>query len=158
MKNSDQIKTSFFTPFRTFCYKTMPFGLKNAGATYQHTMQRCLNDQIGRNAHVYVDEIAVMSKNKETLISDLEETFANLRKFNMMLNPKKCFFGIPAGKLLGFIMSERGIEVNRDKIKAILNITRPTRLKDVQRLTGCIIAVSWFVSRLGERAYLYTNS
>ena len=70
----------------------------------------------------------------------------------MMLNPKKCFFGIPAGKLLGFIVSERGIEVNRDKIKAILNITRPTRLKDVQRLTGCIAAVSRFVSRLGERA------
>ena len=69
-----------------------------------------------------------------------------------MLNPKKCFFGIPAGKLLGFIVSQRCIEVNRDKIKAILNISRPTRLKDVQRLTGCIVVVSRFVSRLGERA------
>ena len=84
-------------------------------------MQHCLNDQIGRNVHVYVDDIAVMSKNKETLISDLDETFASLRKFNMMLNPKKCFFGILAGKLLGFIVSERGIEVDRDKIKAIIN-------------------------------------
>jgi len=99
-----------------------------------------------------VDVIAVMSKKKETLISDLEEMFANLRKYNIMLNPKKCFFGIPARKLLGFIVSQRGIEVNRDKIKAILNISRLTRLKDVQRLTGCIAAVSRFVSRLGERA------
>src|SRR3954463_7497780 len=113
-------------------------------------MQHCLNDQIGRNVHVYIDNIAVMSKKKETLISDLEETFASLRKFNTMLNPKKCFFGIPAGKLLGFIVSERGIEVNRDKIKAILNITWLTRLKDVQCLTGCIAAVSRFVSRFRE--------
>ena len=94
-------------------------------------MQRCLNDQIGRNVHVYVDDIAVMSKKKEALISDLDEMFASLWKFNMMLNPKKCFFGIPARKLLGFIISEQGIEVNRDKINAILNITRPTHLKDV---------------------------
>ena len=93
-----------------------------------------------------------MSKKKETLISELEETFANLRKYNIMLNPKKCFFGIPDGKLLGFIVSQRGIEVNRAKIKAILNISRPTRLKDIQRLTGCIAAVSRFVSRLRERA------
>src|SRR4051812_28914921 len=70
----------------------------------------------------------------------------------MMLNPKKCFFGIPAGNFLGFIVSDRGIEVNWDKIKAILNITRPTRLKDVHCLIGCIAAVSRFVSRLGERA------
>src|SRR3954463_7220497 len=115
-------------------------------------MQHCLNDQIGRNVHVYIEDIAVMSKKKETLISDLDETFASLRKFNMMLNPKKCFFGIPAGNFLGLIVSERGIEVNRDKIKAIFNITRPTRLKDVHRLTCCIAAVSRFVSRLSERA------
>src|SRR3954469_11331493 len=69
-----------------------------------------------------------------------------------MLNPKKFFFGIPARKLLGFIVYERGIEVNRDKIKAILNITRMTHLKDVQHLTSCIAAVSRFVSRLRERA------
>ena len=115
-------------------------------------MQHCLHDQIGRNVHAYVDDIAVMSKKKETLIPNLEETFANLRKYNIMLNPKKCFFRIPAGKLLGFIVSQRGIEVNRDKIKAILNISRPTRLKDVQRLTRSIAIVSRFVSRLSERA------
>ena len=99
-----------------------------------------------------MDDIAVISKKSNDLISDLKETFDNLRKYNMMLNPKKCVFGVPAGKLLGFIISQRGIEVNPEKIKAILNINRPTCLKDIQRLTGCVAVVSRFVSRLGEKA------
>jgi predicted transcriptional regulator len=69
----------------------------------------------------------------------------------MMLNPKKCVFGVPAGKFLGFIISQRGIKVNPEKIKAILNINRSTCLKDIQRLTGCVVIVSRFVSRLGEK-------
>src|SRR4051812_20676111 len=93
-----------------------------------------------------------MSKKSNDLISDLKETFDNLWKYNMMLNPKKCIFRVPAGKLLGFIISQRGIKVNPEKIKAILNINRPTCLKDIQRLTGCVVAVSRFVSRLGEKA------
>jgi hypothetical protein len=130
----------------------MPFGLKHAGATYQHTMQKCLADQIGRNIHAYVDDIAVMSKKQDDLIADLQETFNNLRKYNMMLNPTKCVFGVPAGQLLGFIVSHRGTEVNLEKIKAILDISRPNDLKDVQRLRGCVAAVSRFISRLGEKA------
>src|SRR3954468_1414595 len=115
-------------------------------------MQRCVHDQIGQNVHAYVDDIAVMCKKSNDLIYDLKETFDNLQKYNMMLNPKKCVFGIPAGKLLGFIVSQRGIEVGPEKIKAILNINRLTCLKDIQRLTGCVAAVSRFVSRLGEKA------
>ncbi|KAK1602906.1 hypothetical protein QYE76_017455 [Lolium multiflorum] len=113
-----------------------------AGATYQRTMQRCLKDQIGRNVHTYVDDIAVMTRKGSDLISDLTETFENLRRYKMMLNPLKCVFGVPAGKLLGFIVSNSGIEVNPEKIKAILCIKRPTCLKDVQRLTGCVAAIS----------------
>src|SRR4051812_34968442 len=130
----------------------MPFGLKTAGATYQRTMQKCPKEQIGRNVHAYVDDIAVMTRKGSDLISDLRETFDSLRKYKMMLNPLKCVFGIPAGKLLGFIVSHRSIEVNPEKIKAILDIKRPTCLKDVQRLTGCVAAVSRFISRLGEKA------
>jgi hypothetical protein len=130
----------------------MPFGLKNAGATYQRTMQKCLADQIGCNIHAYVDDIAVMSKKQDGLIADLQETFDSLRKYNMMLNPMKCVFGVTAGQLLGFIVSHRGIEVNPEKIKAILDISRPNDLKDVHRLTGCVAAVSRFISRLGEKA------
>jgi hypothetical protein len=151
MKESDQLATSFVTPYGTYCYATMPFGLKNTGATYQHTMQKCLADQIGRNIHAYVDDITVMSKKQDDLIADLQETFNNLRKYNMMLNPTKCVFRVPAGQLLGFIVSHRGIEVSPEKIKAILEISRPNDLKDVQRLTGYMAAVSRLISRLGEK-------
>ena len=85
-------------------------------------MQRCLKEQICRNIHAYIDDIAVMTRKGSDLISDLRETFDNLRKYKMMLNPLKCVFGVPAGKLLSFIVSHRGIEVNPEKIKAILNM------------------------------------
>jgi hypothetical protein len=115
-------------------------------------MQKCLADQIGRNIHAYVDDIAIMSKKQDGLIADLQETFNNLRKYNMMLNPTKCVFGVLAGQLLGFIVSHRGIEVNPEKIKAILDISRTNDLKDVHRLIGCVAAVSKFISCLGEKA------
>ena len=83
----------------------MSFGLKNAGATYQRCMQRCLHEQIGRNVHAYVDDIVVKTIKHRTLIDILEETFANLRRFRMKLNPDKCVFGVPAGQLLGFLIS-----------------------------------------------------
>jgi hypothetical protein len=80
MNESDQFATLFVTPYGTYCYVTMPFGLKNAGAMYQCTMQKCLADQIGCNIHAYMDDIAVMSKKQDNLIADLQETFNNLRK------------------------------------------------------------------------------
>src|SRR5664279_1223940 len=152
MRESDQIKTSFITPYGTYCYITMPFGLKNAGSTYQRCIQRCLHNQIGRNVHAYVADIVVMSKKRGDLLEDLKETFDNLRTYKMMPKPTKCVFGVSAGKLLGFIVSERGIEVNPEKIKAILNITRPTCLKNIQRLAGSAAAVSRFISKLREKA------
>jgi hypothetical protein len=79
-----------------------------------------------------VDDIAIMSKKQDGLIADLQETFDNLRKYNMMLNPMECVFGVPARQLLGFIVSHHEIEVNLEKIKAILDISRPIDLKDVQ--------------------------
>ena len=82
---------------------------------YQRCMQRCLNEQIGRNVHVYVDDIVVMSRKKADLLEYLGKTFDNLWAYKMKLNPKKCVFGVPAGMLLGFIVSKRGIEVNPEK-------------------------------------------
>jgi hypothetical protein len=108
----DQIKTSFITPYGAYCYLTMSFGLRNAGATYQRCMQKCLHDQIDKNVQVYVDDVIIKTKERKTLINDLRETFANLRRFRMKLNPAMCTFGAPAGKLLGFLVSSRGIEVN----------------------------------------------
>ena len=99
-----------------------------------------------------MDDIVVKSKDKATLIQDLDETFANLRKINLKLNPEKCVFGVPSGKLLGFFVSQRGIEANPDKIKAIEQIEAPKRVKDVRRLAGCVAALNRFISRSAERA------
>ena len=81
-----------------------------------------------------MDDIVIKSQKRDTLIEDLKETFANLRKYNMTLNPTKCVFGVPAGKLLGFIVSERGIEANPEKIHAISNLKKPATVRDIQRL------------------------
>ena len=86
------------------------------------------------------------------MIADLSETFANLRKYKMKLNTTKCVFGVPAGKLPGFIISERCIEANPEKIKAINDLKKPECLRDVQKLTGCVAALSRFIARLGEKA------
>ena len=85
----DQIKTTFITPFGAYCYITMPFGLKNGGATYQRTMQHCIRPQLGRNIHVYVDDLVVKSGKRQTLLEDLRETCANLRTYQIKLNPEK---------------------------------------------------------------------
>ena len=99
-----------------------------------------------------MDDIVVKTKDKATLVQDLEETFGNLRKINLKLNPEKCVFSVPSGKLLRFFVSQRGIEANPDKIKAIEQIEEPKRIKDVRRLTGCVAAMSWFISKSAERA------
>jgi hypothetical protein len=105
LKEEDQIKTCFITPFGMFCYTSMPFGLKSAGATYQRGIQWCLHSQLGCNAEAYIDDVVVKTQEDEGLISDLAETFDNLRKFKMELNPQKWTFGVPLGKLLGYMVS-----------------------------------------------------
>ena len=152
MSVEDEEKTAFISPLGCHCYTRMPFGLKNAGATFQRVMRMCLGSQMGRNAEAYVDDIVVKSQEQGTLIEDLRETFGNLRKIQIKLNPEKCVFGVPSGKLLGFLVSHRGIEANPDKIKAIEGLTAPRRIKDVQRINGCVTALGRFISRLGERA------
>nr|ABA98749.1 retrotransposon protein, putative, Ty3-gypsy subclass [Oryza sativa Japonica Group] len=126
LKESDCLKTSFITHFRAYCYITMPFELKNEGATYQRMIQRCFSTQIGRNVEAYVDDVVVKTKQKDDLITDLEETFASIRAFRMKLNPEKCIFGVPSGKLLGFMVSHRGIQANPEKINVILNMKLPS--------------------------------
>jgi hypothetical protein len=148
----DQIKMSFITPYGAYCYVTMPFGLKNAGATYQRTMQRCLQGQIGRNVHAYVDDVVVKTKQSSTLLDDLKVTFANLRRYRMKLNLEKCTFGVPAGQLLGYIVSQQGIKANPLKIEAIEALDTPTQLRDVQKFVGCLASLSRFVTRLREKA------
>src|SRR4051795_7088382 len=90
MAVKDKENTAFITPFGAFCYTAMTFGLKNAGATYQRCMQECLAIQIGRNIHVYIDDVMVKSARQGDLLADLAETFANLRRYKIKLNPGKC--------------------------------------------------------------------
>jgi hypothetical protein len=106
----------------------MSFGLKNAGATYQRIMQNCLGSQIERNIQVYIDDVVIATREEESLISDLAETFDKLSRYKLKLNPTKCSFGVSAGQLLGFLVSARGIEVNPEKIQAILTMGKPTKL------------------------------
>src|SRR5438105_14038174 len=152
LAETDCIKTSFITSFGAYCYITMHFGLKNIGATYQRAMQQCLHDQLGCNVEAYVDDVVIKSRVKEDLISDLSEMFTNLRRFRWKLNLEKCVFGVLSGKLLGFIVSYRGIEANPEKLKDIFKMNSLTTLKHVQKLTGCMAALSRFVFQLRERA------
>ena len=130
------IKTSFVTSQGLYFYKVMLFGLKNVGATYQRLGNRMFSHQIGMNVKVYVDDMLVKSKDEANHLDDLKETFNTLRKNNMKLNPAKCVFAIASGKFLGFMVSQRGIEANLDKVKAIIKVKSPKTVKEVQTLTG----------------------
>jgi hypothetical protein len=151
IKEEDQEKTAFITPFGAYWYMTMSLGLKNSGATYQRAIQACFKRQLNKNVEAYVDDVVVKTRNSNTLIADLEETFASLREYRWKLNPNKCVFGVPSGKLLGFIINHRGIEANLEKISAITSMKAPTCIKYVQKLTGCMAALNSFISKLGER-------
>ncbi|GLU23410.1 hypothetical protein SLE2022_394160 [Rubroshorea leprosula] len=129
----------------------MPFGLKNAGATYQKLVQIIFKLQIGKNIEVYVNDMIVTSVRAEDHIGDLEETFQNLRRAQMKLNPLKCTFAVESGKFLGYVVSKKGIEVNPEKVEAVQQMEPPRTVKDVQRLTGRVAALHRFIARSAER-------
>ena len=114
----------------------MPFELKNTGATYQRLMNKMFTHQLGRNVQVYVDGMLVKSVRENDHLSDLQEIFNTLRSYNMKLNSSKCVFGVTAEKFLGFMVSQRGIEVNPEKVRAILELEPPRTVKAVQSLRG----------------------
>ena len=151
MDPDDQEKTSFVTGQGTYCYRVMPFRLKNAGATYQRLVNKMFQKQIGASMEVYIDDMLVKSTTAELHIAYLSEAFQILREYNMKLNPAKCAFGVSAEKFLGFIVNNRGIEANPDKIKAVLDIPPPSNIKKVQRLTERIAALSQFVSKASDK-------
>jgi hypothetical protein len=151
IKEEDQEKTALITSFGAYCYTTMSFGSKNAGATYQRAIQACFKRQLNKNVEAYVNDVVFKTRNSDTLITDLEETFASLREYRWKLNPNKCVFGVPSGKLLGFIISHRGIKANPEKISAVTSMKAPTCIKDMQKLTGCMATLNRFISKLGER-------
>ncbi|RDX66364.1 Retrovirus-related Pol polyprotein from transposon opus, partial [Mucuna pruriens] len=132
MHPADEEKTAFIIEVGAFCYKVMPFGLKNAGATYQRLIDKVFKEIIGKDMEVYVDDMVVKSSKAETHYHTLKQVFAILRKNQLKLNPEKCSFGVKAGKFLGFMLTERGIEANPNKFQAIINMRSPQNLKEVQ--------------------------
>jgi hypothetical protein len=151
MKESDQLVTSFITPFGMFCYVTMPFGLRNAGATYQQCIQHIFRDHIRRTVEAYAEDIVVKTRKADDLVSDLHVAFDYLRANGVKLNPEKCVFGVPRGMLLGYIVSQWGIEPNPKKVTALERVGPIQDLKGVQKVLGCLTALRRFISRLGEK-------
>ncbi|KAI5335078.1 hypothetical protein L3X38_025211 [Prunus dulcis] len=151
MHPEDQAHTNFITDRGLYCYKVMPFGLKNAGATYQRLVNHLFAPLIGNTMEVYVDDMLVKSRTADQHIPNLSAMFTILKQYKMRLNPTKCAFGVASGKFLGFMISQRGIEANPEKIQAILDMTIPKTVKDIQSLTGRVAALTRFISKATDR-------
>ena len=129
----------------------MPFGLNNAGFTYQRMITRIFKPQLGKNIEVYIDDMVVKSKMESKHVSDLENILEILRKHKLCLNPSKCSFDISSGKFLDYMVTQCGIEVDPDQVKAIKNLQPPRNPKEVQRLTKMITALNRFISQSADR-------
>nr|KYP48853.1 Transposon Ty3-G Gag-Pol polyprotein [Cajanus cajan] len=152
MHPPDEVHTSLITDHANYCDRVMSFDLKNAGATYQRLMDKVFHQQIGRNMEVYVDDMVVKTTSTADHAADLAEVFAQVRKHNMCLNPKKCVFGVQGGKFLGFMITSRGIEANPEKCKEIIQMQSPQTVKEVQRLAGRLVSLSRFIPKLTKKA------
>ena len=151
MDEKDQEKIAFITSQGIYCYKVMPFKLKNAGATYQRLGNKMFNKQICKNMEVYVDDMLVKSKEELAQLDDLRKIITTLKQYQMKLNPSKCVFGVASGKFLGFMVSQRGIDANPEKVQAIIDMVSPRTVKEVQKLTGRIAALNRFVFRATDK-------
>jgi hypothetical protein len=147
MKEEDKASTSFITPFSTYCFVRMPEGLNNVGSTFSRLTKKVLENQVDRNIFTYVDNIVVASESKEDHLTDLAETFANMRDARLWLNPEKCVFGVCQGKILGYLVSHRGI-----------NMAPLQSTKDAQRLTGRLAALNRFFPKSAERSMLFLKT
>ncbi|KAI5335513.1 hypothetical protein L3X38_025646 [Prunus dulcis] len=147
----DKTKTSFIIERGTYCYKVMPFGLKNAGATYQRLVNKIFKEQIGKTMEVYVDDMLVKAPKRADHIGNLAESFSLLRQYRMKLNPSKCTFGVSSGQFLGYLVTQRGIEAHPRQIKAILEMKSPFTVKEIQSLTDRAVALNRFLSRSTDK-------
>ena len=143
------------TPHWIYCYKVMPFGLKNAGATYQRLMKKIFKPLIDQTVDVYIDDIVVKRKTRSEHARHLEETFGLMKAYKMKLNPAKCAFGVSAGKFLGFMVTQKGLEVNPDKIKVVMEVSTPNYKKELQRLTGRLTALGCFIAQFTDKLRLF---
>ncbi|KAA3472692.1 gag/pol polyprotein [Gossypium australe] len=148
MAPEDMEKTTFVTMWGTFYYKVVPFGLKNVGATYQRAMVMLFHGMMHKEIEVYVDDMIAKSRGEREHVGNLRKLFERLRKFQLKLNPAKCTFEVTSGKLLGFIVSEKCIEVDPDKIKAIQELPPPRTQKEVRGFLGRLNYIARFIAQL----------
>lgn len=148
MAPRDMEKTTFITPWGTFYYRVMHFSLKNGGETYQRAMTTLFHDMMHKEIEIYVDDMIAKPRDEEEHVEHLLKLFQRLRKYKLRLNPNKCTFGVRSGKLLGFIVSERGIEVDPSKVKAIQEISAPKTEKQVRGFLGRLNYISRFISHM----------
>uniref|UniRef100_A0A2N9H7Y4 RNA-directed DNA polymerase n=1 Tax=Fagus sylvatica TaxID=28930 RepID=A0A2N9H7Y4_FAGSY len=148
MSPKDAEKTAFRTPIGNFYYTVMPFGLKNAGATYQRTMTAMFHDMMHREIEDYVDDIVVKSKTREDHFSILKKVFERCRLYKLKMNPLKCAFGVSAGKFLGFLVHQRGIDVDPAKASAIATMKPPTTHKELKSFLGKLSYIRRFIPGL----------
>uniref|UniRef100_A0A2N9I5X8 RNase H type-1 domain-containing protein n=1 Tax=Fagus sylvatica TaxID=28930 RepID=A0A2N9I5X8_FAGSY len=148
MAEEDKSKTAFITHWGTFVYDVMPFGLKNAGATYQRAMVTLFHDMIHHEIEVYVDDMIAKSRTAQDHLTDLRKLFQRLKKYQLRLNPNKCAFGVTSGKLLGFIVSGRGIEIDPAKVQAIRSMPAPKTEKEIRSFLGRINYIARFIAQL----------
>ncbi|CAN6713400.1 unnamed protein product [Malus baccata var. baccata] len=150
MAPEDIHKTAFRCPGHVGAYEylVMPFGLKNAGATYQRAMNAIFHDLIGQSMEVYIDDIVVKSKTEEQHLVDLKQALTRMRIHKLKMNPKKCAFGVRAGNFLGFLVHQRGVEVDKNKSRAKMESPSPTNKVQLQRLLGKINFLRRFIANL----------
>ncbi|GJV82399.1 reverse transcriptase domain-containing protein [Tanacetum coccineum] len=152
MAKDDEEKTAFHTSQGVYCYTKMPFGLKNAGATYQRLVDNAFEGQVGRNLEVYVDDLVIKSHTEDELVRDIVETFRALRKINMKLNPKKYTFGATEGMFLGYLIEPDGIRPCPEKTKAVIQLPSPRTMKEVQSLNGKLAGLNRFLSKSADKS------
>lgn len=157
MAPEDEELTAFRTPKGVFCYKVMPFGLKNAGATYQRAMTVIFGDILHDIVECYVDDLVVKTRKKDDHLKDLKEIFDRLRRHNLKMNPLKCAFGVSSGKFLGFVVRSKGIEVDPSKIKAIIEMPPPKNLTELKGLQGRLAYIRRFISNLAGRCMPFSR-
>ncbi|KAK4400758.1 Transposon Tf2-12 polyprotein [Sesamum angolense] len=156
MVPTDEELTAFRTPKGIYCYKVKPFGLNHAGATYQTAMQRIFDDMIHKNVECYIDDLVVNSKKQEDHLHDLRKVFELLRRYQLKMNPSKCAFEVTSRKFLGFIIRQRGIEIEQATVDAILRISEPQNIHELKSLRGKLAYLRRFISNLANRCQSFS--
>ncbi|CAL2239431.1 unnamed protein product [Prunus armeniaca] len=159
MAEEDIHKTAFMCPghIGAFEYTVMPFGLRNAGATYQRAMNSVFHDMIGHSLEVYIDDVVIKSPEEGNHMTNLRGAFLRMRQHKLKMNPKKCVFGVQAGNFLGFLVHQRGIEIDKNKAKSIIEALPPRNKKELQSLLGKINFLRRFISNYAGKIQPFSS-